>query len=120
MNCLRGEFIRAGLYVFKHRNRFQLVSAIRPVPFKKSQQSLSGNITSILETISAGTKCTRAELAAKLLPPDGEEAAKMKATLAADLHWLIQSGHVIEMHNGILELPHLPDSGKKADKKRPR
>jgi hypothetical protein len=108
MNHLRGEFVRAGLFVFKHRNRVQLISAIRPTPFAQSQQSLSEGITSILKTIAAATKCTRAELAAKLLPPNEEEAAKIKPALASDLRWLIDTGHVIEMHNGILELPYVP------------
>jgi hypothetical protein len=119
MNHLRGEFIRAGLFVFKHRNRMQLVSATRPTPFTQSQQSLSESITSILKTISATAKCTRAELAAKLLPPNEEEAAKLKPVLAADLHWLIHTGHVIEMHNGILELPHIPTPESKPSSKPP-
>ena len=122
MNHLRHAFTHAGLFVFKHRGRSQLVSSIRPTHFNKSQQSLSEGVTAILQTITANTKCTRAGLAEKLLPQNEEEAAKAKPALANDLHWLIQSGHVIEMHNGILELPYTPppDAPKPPEKKAAR
>ncbi|HWB58411.1 MAG TPA: hypothetical protein VG733_02925, partial [Chthoniobacteraceae bacterium] len=108
MNHLRHEFIHAGLYIFKHRNRIQLVSAIRPVPFTGNLESLSNSVAEILKVIAATQKCTRAELAAKVLPAHQEDPAKAKSQLASDLHWLTHAGHVIELHNGILELPTTP------------
>lgn len=116
MNHLRREFIHAGLHIFKHRNRIQLVSAIRPTPFNEAQQSLSDAVAGILKIIAATPKCTRAELGAKILPLHQDDPVKAKAALAADLHWLIHEGHVIEFHNGILELP-LPS---KPDAKKPQ
>ena len=106
MNHLRHEFIHAGLYIFKHRNRVQLVSAIRPVPFGSSQQTLADSVSEILKVIAATPKCTRAELAAKIL--GGQEDAAKKSQLASELHWLTHAGHVIELHNGILDLPVAP------------
>jgi hypothetical protein len=111
MNHLRHEFIHAGLYIFKHRNRVQLVSAIRPIQFGNKQQILSDSVAEILKVIAATPKCTRVELAAKILPghqgdpAKQDDPAKIKSQLASDLHWLTHSGHVIELHNGILELP---------------
>lgn len=114
MNHLRREFMHAGLHIFKHSNRAQLVSAIRPIPFSGKQQSFSAVVAEILKIIGGTPGCTRVELAAKILPSHGEDAAKTKTALAADLHWLIHEGHVIEFHNGILELPqprsHPPDA----------
>lgn len=115
MNHLRHEFIHAGLYIFKHRNRIQLVSAIRPVPFGNSQQTLSDSVTEILKVIAATPKCTRAELGAKILAAHQDDPAK-KSQLASDLHWLTHAGHVIELHNGILELPTQPAPNPPAKK----
>ena len=124
MNHLRHEFIRAGLYIFKHRNRVQLVSPIRPVPFGNTQQTLSDSVAEILKVIAATPKCSRAELAAKILPAHEDDPAKIKSQLASDLHWLTHAGHVIELHNGILELPVPPASNpatppKKREKQHP-
>ena len=121
MNNLRREFIHAGLYIFKHRNRVQLVSAIRPTPFSQSQQTLSDTITEILKAIGSTPKCTRVDLAAKIIPLHPEDdPAKIKSQLASDLHWLTHAGHVIEMHNGILELPGTPNPNPNPSQKKPQ
>jgi hypothetical protein len=119
MNHLRHEFIHAGLYIFKHRNRVQLVSAIRPVTFGGSQQTLSDSVAEILKVIAATPKCTRVELAAKILPAHQDDPAKVKSQLASDLHWLTHAGHVIELHNGILDLPLPPAQNPAAPSKKP-
>ncbi|MGB8353741.1 MAG: hypothetical protein WCD79_07640 [Chthoniobacteraceae bacterium] len=116
MNHLRHEFIRAGLHIFKHRNRVQLVSGIRPTPFSKVQENLSDTVTGILKVIASTPKCTRVDLAAKILPQQDEDAAKHKSILVADLHWLTHAGHVIEFHNGILELPSVSNPAPEAKK----
>lgn len=120
MNHLRREFIHAGLYIFKHRNRIQLASAIRPTPFDEAQQSLSDSVTEILKVVGSTSKCTRADLAAKIMPGHQDDPTKHKAQLASDLHWLTHTGHVIEMHNGILELPVAPIPGGKKGEEKPR
>lgn len=121
MNHLRREFIHAGLYIFKHHNRVQLVSAIRPAIFGTQQQTLSDSVAEILKVIAATPKCTRAELAAKIVPSHEEDPTKTKAQLASDLHWLTHAGHVIEFHNGILEIPSASDTEtpKKHGKQQP-
>ena len=71
---------------------------------------LSENIAVILSTIEATPKCTRVDLANKIFQSklDSPELPKLKAGLAADLHWLTQAGHVIEFQDGKLDLPLAP------------
>ena len=45
------------------------------------------------------------------VPNTEDPAAKAKAALAADLRFLVQSGHIIEFHNGTFDLP-LPPRAK--------
>ncbi len=120
VNLLRPAFQDAGLHYFKHRKRMIFISPIRPLRAPKGQV-FSDDITSILATIEVTPKCTRRDLAVKILGESHElpEAAPRKAALAGDLHYLIQAGHVIEFHDGSLDLPLVPgDKGdhEKADK----
>ncbi|MEI8340997.1 MAG: hypothetical protein WCH43_05590 [Verrucomicrobiota bacterium] len=110
MHHLRRELTEAGLHIFKHRKRMQFISVIRPDRFKGSLQTVSGNIAAILETIEATPKCTRVDLANKILQSkqDDPDLPKLKTALAADLHWLTHAGHVIEFQDGKLDLPLAP------------
>ena len=110
MHHLRRELTEVGLHIFKHRKRIQYISVIRPDRFKGSTQVLSENIAVILSTIEATPKCTRVDLANKIFQSklDSPELPKLKAGLAADLHWLTQAGHVIEFQDGKLDLPLAP------------
>ncbi len=99
MHRIRREL--PGLHVFKHRKRMQFITTIRPVPLKRD--NVSPNIVAILEPIAAKPGCTRSDLAGRILGENPAEAAR--AALAADLHWLINAGHVIEFHDGGLDLP---------------
>jgi len=107
MHQLRQQFTRSGLHVFKHRKRMQFVSLIRPAPMESG--NLSPGVAEILQVIQANQNCTRASLAAAILGTD-ETAVDpaRKATLATDLHWLIETGSVIEFSDGRLELPLAP------------
>ncbi len=108
-NQLRRHFGDAGLQVFKHRKRVLFVSAIRPATFSDQQASLSESVATILKTIEKTPHCGRADLAAVALEGKPEEDhARIKTSLASDLHWLIRSGHVIEFHDGSLDLPAPP------------
>lgn len=102
---LRQQLGNAGLHIFKHRKRMQFVSLLRPEPF--TDKNFSPNIAEILGLIEHTPKCTRGELANRILGGREEdpELPKKKAALASDLHWLIDAGRVIEFHNGWLELP---------------
>ena len=107
MHQLRQHFSRAGLHVFKHRKRMQFVSLIRPSPMEGG--SLSPSVAQILEVIQANQKCNRVSLAAAILGTDETAIdAARKSTLATDLHWLIETGRVIEFSDGRLELPVVP------------
>ena len=117
MHHLRRELTEAGLHIFKHRKRIQYISVIRPDRFRGSTQVLSDNIAVILETIEAMPKCTRVDLANKIfqLKLDSPDLPKLKAGLAADLHWLTQAGHIIEFQDGKLDLPLAPKQLEKEE-----
>jgi hypothetical protein len=114
VNGLRPFFMEAGLHFFKHRKRMLYVSALKPVRHPAGQV-FSDGITSILQTVEATPRLKRPALATKILgeAQDTPEAAARKSQLAADLHYLIHSGHVIEFSDGALELP-LPPFDKPA------
>jgi hypothetical protein len=113
---LRKAFLDAGLHLFKHRKRMQYVSTVRPVPFSSEGGGVvSPGIANILARIGSQPGCTRKQLAMDLLPQDAEDTAR--SALAADLHWLVHAGHVIEFHDGKLDLPfqkQKPASGQEA------
>jgi len=112
MYHLRRAFNAQGLHVFKHRKQRLYVTSHRPVTFSGGS-GLSPNIASILAHIAAHPQCTRADLAAKLLPENHEdpEFPRLKSALAADFHWLVQSGHLIEFQDGKLDLPLQREAG---------
>ena len=108
MHHLRVQLTATGLHLFKHRKRMQFISLVRPERFKDAQRlALAENVAVILQTIESTPKCKRVDLANKILhdKQDDPELPKLKSALAADLHWLIHEGRVIEFHDGGLELP---------------
>jgi hypothetical protein len=106
VNALRPYFSEAGLHFFKHRKRVLHVSSIKPLRHPE-KQTFSDSITSILRTIEEQPRIKRPQLATKILGPghDAPEAAPRKEQLAADLHYLLHIGHVIEFSDGALDLP---------------
>jgi hypothetical protein len=106
VNALRPYFSEAGLHFFKHRKRVLHVSAIKPVRHPE-KQIFSDGITAILATVEAQPRIKRPQLAKKILGDGHEapEAAPRKEQLAADLHYLLHIGHVIEFSDGALDLP---------------
>ena len=112
VNALRPYFNKAGLHLFKWKKKVLFASAIRPQRHP-ADQVFSEGISAILTTIGERPGIKRPDLAARLVvvvPPDAPESAVQEATagreaLAADLHYLIQVGHVVEFQNGTLELP---------------
>ena len=109
VNLLRPAFHEAGLHYIKHRKRMVFVSPIRPVR-ARAGQVFSDGIATILAAIESAGKCTRHDLAVKILGAqhDSPEAGPKKSEMASDLHYLIQAGHVIEFHDGTLDLPLAP------------
>ena len=110
VNHLRPRFTEIGLHLWKHRKRILYVSAVRPLRFGAEAKDISAHVADVLNIIETSPKCTRADIATHLLKPhEGQEDyAKIKTAVASDLHWLVQSGHVIEFHDGTLDLPLLP------------
>ena len=109
VNALRPFFAEAGLHFFKHRKRVLCVGAIKPARHSEGHP-FSDGITSILKTVEAQPRIKRPQLAAAIMGEGHEspEAAPRKAQLAADLHYLIHAGHVIEFADGALDLPLSP------------
>ncbi len=106
MNRMRPAFLDAGLHFFKHRKRVLFVSPIRPVRHA-SKGAVSDGIAAILRIIEEHPRTSRHDLAVKMLGEniDAPEVAERKAALAADLHYLVHAGHVIEFADRTLDLP---------------
>ncbi len=117
VNTLRPYFSDAGLHFFKHRKRVLHVSPIKPVRHPEGQV-FSDGITAILNAIEAQPRIKRPQLANKILGPghDAPEAAPRKEQLAADLHYLIHIGYVIEFSDGAFDLPLGPKPEQPAPK----
>jgi hypothetical protein len=116
VNQLRPHFVETGLQFFKHRKRILYVSPIRPQRHAAGEVFSEG-IGSILTAVAENPKITRPQLAVKLLGEnhDAPEALPKKAALASDLHYLVHAGHVIEFHDGTLDLPLAPNAKPEAD-----
>lgn len=121
VQLLREALQNAGLHIFKHRKRFVYVAASRPTTFSGSEV-LTETVAAILKTVGENSLITRKALAEKILaglPVAAEDAppedpyVKARSALAADLRFLVQSGHLIEFHNGTFDLP-LPPKPKAA------
>lgn len=106
MQELAAGLRQAGLNIFRHRKGMLFVSPIRARVFGHERTGVSASINAILEKLAAAPGINRKVLAEQLTtvgePADLERA---KMTLAADLHWLISEGYVIEFNDGSLDLP---------------
>jgi hypothetical protein len=107
VNGLRPYFGEAGLHLFKWKRKILFASAIRPQRHP-ADTTFSDGMSAILTVIGEAPGIKRPQLAARLLTglaPDSPEAAAKKEALAADLHYLVHIGYVVEFQNGSLELP---------------
>lgn len=106
MQELAAALRQAGLNIFRHRRGMLFVSPIRARIFGHESTGVSSSINAILEKLAAAPGINRKVLAEQL-PSVGESAdlERAKMTLAADLHWLIREGYVIEFNDGSLDLP---------------
>jgi hypothetical protein len=112
VNGLRPYFTEAGLHLFKWNRKMLFASAIRPQRHP-AEQVFSEGISAILTTVGERPGIKRPELAAKILgtiaagateEAQQEHNTKLSA-LAADMHYLVQIGYVVEFQNGCLDLP---------------
>lgn len=107
VNALRPYFSEAGLHLFKWKRKILFASAIRPQRHP-AEQTFGEGISAILNTVAEKPGIKRPELAQRILgniPPEDPDGAKRKEALAADLHYLVHIGYVVEFQNGALELP---------------
>lgn len=109
VNAMRPALNEAALHFFKHRKRVVYVSTIRPLHHPVGQPAKQ-NILAILNAIEAMPRCSRHDLAIKLLGehPEAPEKEADKQALASDLHYLLLAGHVVEFADGTLDLPLAP------------
>jgi hypothetical protein len=112
VNALRPYFNEAGLQLFKWNRKILYASGIRPQRHPAGQ-TFSEGISAILTAVGEHPGMKRPHLAARLLgtlPADATEEVQQEfnaklAALAADLHYLVQLGYVVEFQNGCMELP---------------
>jgi hypothetical protein len=126
VNAMRPALTESGLHFFKHRKRVVYVSTIRPLPHPVGQPAKE-SVAKILALVAASPRCTRHDLAVKLIGKDFEapEKAGEKTALAADLHYLLLAGHVIEFTDGKFDLPLQPKAapnlqGQREPRRSPR
>jgi len=117
VNAMRPVMTDAGLTFFKHRKRIVYATSQRPVRHPENQPARE-TVMAVLRTIEANPRCSRHDLAVKLLGEnfDAPEKAQEKTNLAADLHYLLLAGHVIEFVDGRLDLPLPPKAQAEAAK----
>lgn len=117
VNAMRPAMSDAGLTFFKHRKRIVYATSQRPVRHPENQPARE-TVLAVLRTIEANPRCSRHDLAVKLLGEnfDAPEKAQEKTNLAADLHYLLLAGHVIEFVDGRLDLPLPPKAQAEAAK----
>ena len=114
VNGLRSALASQNLQIFKHRKRVLFVSAIRPV-VAASTEGMAEGPAAILTTVRENPRITKPDLAKRIHGEalDGETGSTLKAQLAADLHYLSQSGTVIEFADGTLDLALTPRDAEK-------
>jgi hypothetical protein len=94
VNELRPHLVKASFHFFKHGKGITYVS---PSKFNRFESiaHLSEQVQKIVTFLRAHPDAKRKQLAEHLAPVN-------ETTLAADLHWLIQDGYVVEFFDGRL------------------
>ena len=94
VNELRPHMVKAGFHFFKHGKSITYITPIKLNRFE-SIAHLAEHVQKILTFLRAKPNAKRKQLAEHLAPVD-------ENALAADLHWLIQDGYVVEFFDGRL------------------
>ncbi|MCG3148453.1 MAG: hypothetical protein PCFJNLEI_01896 [Verrucomicrobiae bacterium] len=94
VNVLRPHLVKEGFHFFKHKKGITYITRIKLNRFE-SIAHLTEHVQKIILFLRANPDATRKQLAAHLAPVD-------ETLLAADLHWLIQDGYVVEFYDGKL------------------
>jgi hypothetical protein len=119
---LRPRLLEAGLQIFKHKKRVFFVSPVRPQRHAQGQL-FSDGIAAILAVLEKHPRLNRPQLASHVLgasaQADSPETVARKESLASDLHYLVHAGHVIEFHDGTLDLPLSPKAEQSQENSEP-
>ncbi len=94
VNELRSHLLKAGFHFFKHGKGITYVTPSKLNRFE-SIAHLAGQVQRIITFLRTNPNAKRKQLAEHLAPVD-------ENILAADLHWLIQDGYVVEFFDGRL------------------
>jgi len=94
VNELRPHLSQAGFSFFKHKKGITYISCVKPNRFD-SLEHLSAQVQNIMTFLRTHENANRKQLAEHLAPVN-------ETLLAADLHWLIQDGYVVEFYDGKL------------------
>lgn len=94
VNELRPHVVKAGLHFFKSKKGITFITRTKLNRFE-SIAHLTEHVQKIITYLRANPDATRKQLAEHLAPVD-------ETLLAADLHWLIQDGYVVEFYDGKL------------------
>lgn len=94
VNEIRPFLVKAGLHFFKNKKGFTYICRTKLNRFD-SITHLAESVQKIIVFLRTHEGANRKKLAEHLAPVD-------ETQLAADLHWLIQDGYVIEFHDGKL------------------
>jgi len=112
--ALRPAFKHMRLQVFRHHGQL-LVSGIPQHPFPDDLKVVP-EIRSILDHVAANPGCNTQEA----LKSVGEKE-EIPAELISHFRWLIEKGHLLEMHDDTLQLPIVSKSNPpRANKPRPK
>ena len=115
MQELATRFRQNELHIFRHRRGMLFVSPVRVRAFVHEQAGVAQSVNSILAAFSASAGITRKQLFEKLTGNGAtEDAQSRRLSLASDLRWLINEGHVIEFNDGSLDLPRMKFRPKEA------
>ncbi len=103
--ALRPAFKHMRLHVFRHHGQM-LVSGIPQHPLPEDMKVVD-EIRKILEYVTEHPGCTNQEA----LKSVSDQSEEIPADLVSHFRWTIEKGHLMEMHDDTLQLPHTP--GKK-------
>ncbi|MGA0333722.1 MAG: hypothetical protein ACO3N7_02690 [Kiritimatiellia bacterium] len=100
--ALRPAFKHMRLHVFRHHGEM-MVSGIPQHPLP-AEMKVVDEIRSLLDYVAAHPGCASQE-ALKAVANQGDE---IPAELVSHFRWLVEKGHLIEMHDDTLQIPHAP------------
>ena len=111
-HVLGQDLTSRGLQIFKAHENITYISVARPKYLDRTATPVSEALSAILEYLESNPKVARADqlkaiVALSPLQEAGAEA-KLEASIAADISWLVHQGHVIDYAKRGLEVARKP------------